>query len=185
MKNLNLINVFPTTVSTVPLQPIVSNNNRIVANESAIKDDVKPLEEISSFQNTSHMNMDRNNETKSCSTCGKVFPTSIKLSRHAKTHSLLFTHRCKICYKGFTHGGNFKVHMRMHNDERVCQRNYFSNRNSLGINDSVQLLYNYIYRYNIHNIQYQPQQAQALLFLISCRNRLVHRVILTLWSLMP
>lgn len=114
-----IIKFLYTAVSTVPLQPIVSNSNRIVATESTIRNDCKTLKDTSVSQNASHTQVDSKTDGKTCSTCGKVFPTSIKLSRHKKTHSQMFTHRCKICHKGFTHGGNFKVHLRIHNDERV------------------------------------------------------------------
>ncbi|KAJ6647391.1 Histone-lysine N-methyltransferase PRDM9 [Pseudolycoriella hygida] len=106
--------VQPITVSAIPLQPIVS---QVDINEPN-KDDVRLNDGVNSAPNISNINEERKNDSKTCSTCGKVFPTLLKLSRHTKTHSQTFTHRCKICHKGFTHGGNFKVHMRMHNDER-------------------------------------------------------------------
>ncbi len=132
-------------VSSIPLQPFVSNR-LVTTNESTIKNDDRPIEDTNLQQQNgsqARTNGKADGVGKTCTTCGKNFPTSIKLSRHMKTHSQMFTHRCKICHKGektlawcvveiiflnqnlsilvkgFTHGGNFKVHMRMHNDERV------------------------------------------------------------------
>lgn len=106
------------TVSSVPLQPIVSNENRLVPTENSMTMVKNGTDNESASTPNEKATQKRIND-KTCDTCGKSFPTSIKLSRHMKTHSQIFTHICKICHKGFTHGGNFKVHMRMHNDERV------------------------------------------------------------------
>ncbi|CAG9768391.1 unnamed protein product [Ceutorhynchus assimilis] len=61
-----------------------------------------------------------NQEGKACTTCGKIFRTNIKLNRHMKIHTYPkdLPHKCHICGKGFSHGGNFKIHLRIHNDER-------------------------------------------------------------------
>ncbi|CAH2008435.1 unnamed protein product [Acanthoscelides obtectus] len=69
----------------------------------------------------------KNDASKQCPTCNKVFGTAAKLSRHVKTHSADLPYKCKVCSKGFAHSGNFKIHMRMHTGERpyecvVCGR---------------------------------------------------------------
>nr|CAH7724692.1 unnamed protein product [Callosobruchus chinensis] len=69
----------------------------------------------------------KNEASKQCPTCNKIFSSAAKLSRHVKTHSSDLPYKCKFCSKGFAHSGNFKIHVRMHTDERpfkcmICGR---------------------------------------------------------------
>ncbi|XP_066253936.1 zinc finger protein 501-like [Euwallacea similis] len=67
---------------------------------------------------------------KACPTCGKIFRTNVKLNRHMKIHTTSpteFPFKCNICGKAFAHGGNYKMHLRIHSNERpfkcpVCEK---------------------------------------------------------------
>ncbi|XP_060755583.1 zinc finger protein 12-like isoform X3 [Neoarius graeffei] len=55
---------------------------------------------------------------KSCSECGKMFPTSSSYNRHMRIHSGERPFQCAQCNKTFTQFSSFKIHQRIHTGEK-------------------------------------------------------------------
>ncbi|XP_019772117.1 zinc finger protein 501 isoform X2 [Dendroctonus ponderosae] len=80
-----------------------------------------PIETKETDTSEKDSNNKEGQEGKVCTVCGKTFSTTSKLNRHTKIHSRLPTdlpHQCPICLKRFRHTGNYKMHLRIHNNER-------------------------------------------------------------------
>ncbi|KAL1494678.1 hypothetical protein ABEB36_010243 [Hypothenemus hampei] len=121
-----------TTQYSLPTEQIITNTpvqqTQVELNAPQVQNELKECE---SNENSKKINSDKNTlDGKACPTCGKVFRTNIKLNRHLKIHTTLpsdLPHKCQVCGKGFSHAGNFKIHLRIHNNERpfkcpVCNK---------------------------------------------------------------
>ncbi|KAH1024095.1 hypothetical protein HUJ05_003651 [Dendroctonus ponderosae] len=94
-----------------------------------------PIETKETDTSEKDSNNKEGQEGKVCTVCGKTFSTTSKLNRHTKIHSRCkiklthfghiqldiptdLPHQCPICLKRFRHTGNYKMHLRIHNNER-------------------------------------------------------------------